>query len=151
MERAAAADRVNEPQQARLLLDEMFSPTVAAALRERQHDVIAVAERLDLRAMTDDEVFAWAIAGNRWILTENVKDFRPILLRAMQTEGTITGVLFTSNRSFPRSRQNPGPLIEALDQWLETGPPAAPLTEDWLLASNHDDDDSDHVTTQPPD
>jgi hypothetical protein len=67
----------------------------------------------------------------------------------MQTEVTITGLLFTSNRSFPRSRQNPGPLIGALDQWLAAGPPTAPLTEDWLLASN-DDDDSDHLTAQAP-
>src|SRR5574342_7367 len=128
MARAATADRVSEPPRARLLLDEMFSPAIADALRRREHDVIAIAERLDLRTMTDDGVFAWATTDNRWILTENVKDFRPILLRAMQTEGTITGLLFTSNRSFPRSRQNPGPLIEALDQWLATGPPAAPLT-----------------------
>lgn len=129
----------------------MFSPAIADALRRREHDVIAIAERLDLRTMTDDEVFAWATTDNRWILTENVKDFRPILLRAMQTEGTITGLLFTSNRSFPRSRQNPGPLIEALDQWLATGPPAAPLTEDWLVASNDDDGDSDNATARPPD
>jgi hypothetical protein len=127
----------------------MFAPTIAVTLRQREHDVIAIVERLDLRAMADDEVFAWAITDKRWILTENVKDFRPILLRAMQTEGTITGLLFTSNRSFPRSRQNPGPFIEALDQWLTTGPPAPPLTEDWLHASNEDDDGSENVTAPP--
>jgi predicted nuclease of predicted toxin-antitoxin system len=45
---------------ARLLLDEMFSPTLAAALRDLGHDVIAVAERSDLRSMTDSEILAWA-------------------------------------------------------------------------------------------
>ncbi len=118
---------------ARLLLDEMFSPTVAAALRERKHDVIAIAERIDLRAMTDDEVFAWAAADGRWILTENVKDYRPILLRAMQAGVVGTGVLFTSSRTFPRSRRNPGPLIDALFAWLSAGPPPAPISEHWLL------------------
>ena len=43
-----------------------------------------MAERGELRAMSDDDVFAWATSQRRWLLTENVKDFRPILLRALQ-------------------------------------------------------------------
>lgn len=116
---------------ARLLLDEMFSPAITMSLRELGHDVIAVAERSDLRSMIDNEVLAWAINETRWLLTENVKDFRPLLLSAMQAE-TKVGVLFTSSRTFPRSRKNPGPLIEALDQWLRYGPPEMPIIEDWL-------------------
>jgi len=118
-----------------LLLDEMFSPVIAAALRELGHDVIAVAERPDLRSLTDDEIFAWASAQNRWLLTENVRDFGPILLRSLQTGTPATGILFTSSRSFPRSRKDPGPLIRALDSWLRSGPPEAPLTDDWLTNS----------------
>jgi predicted nuclease of predicted toxin-antitoxin system len=117
---------------ARLLLDEMFSPAIASALRELGHDVLAVAERGELRAMSDEELFAWATAHYRWVLTENVKDFRPILLRALQADSAVAGILCTSNRAFPRSRKNPGPLIQALDAWLRTGPPERPLTEDWL-------------------
>ena len=124
---------MNHPASARLLLDEMFSPVIAAALRDMGHDVIAVAERPDMRAMTDDEVFGWAGSHGRWLLTENVKDFRPILLRAMQADAAVTGLLCTSSRSFPRSRKNPGALIEAIHTWLLNGPPEAPLTEDWLL------------------
>jgi hypothetical protein len=60
----------------------MFSPAIAAALRDLGHDVIAVAE----------------------------------------------------NAAFPRSRKNPGPLIQALDAWLRNGLPEHPLTEDWLLS-----------------
>jgi Domain of unknown function (DUF5615) len=95
--------------------------------------VIAVAERGELRAASDEEVFAWATAQDRWLLTENVKDFRPILLRTLQTESSMTGVLYTSNRAFPRSRKNPGPLIQAVHAWIRSGPPEPPLTEDWLL------------------
>jgi hypothetical protein len=120
---------------ARLVLDEMFSPAIAAALRDLGHDVIAVAERAELRAMTDGELFAWAASEGRWLLTENVKDFRPILLRAMQGDAGTTGILCTSSRTFPRSRKNPGPLIEAVDAWLCGGPPERPLTEDWLSPS----------------
>ncbi len=112
----------------------MFSPAIAVALRGLGHDVIAVAERGELRAMSDVNLFAWAVAEDRWVLTENVKDFRPIVLRALQAEARVTGVLFTSNRAFPRSRKNPGPLIQAIDAWMCNGPPAGPLTEDWLLS-----------------
>jgi predicted nuclease of predicted toxin-antitoxin system len=120
---------------ARLVLDEMFSPDLAGALRDFGHDVAAAAEQPSLRAMTDEEVFGWAMAEGRWLLTENVRDFRPILLRALQASTPVTGILFTSSRTFPRSRKNPGPLISALHQWLENGPPAPPITEDWLIAA----------------
>lgn len=127
---------MSHPASARLVLDEMFSPAIAAALRDLGQDVIAVAERGELRAMSDNDVFAWAISQRRWLLTENVKDFRPILLRALQagTASTAsTGILYTSSRAFPRSRKNPGPLIQAIHAWTLNGPPEAPLTEDWLL------------------
>lgn len=118
---------------ARLVLDEMFSPAIARALRDLGHDVVAVAERGELRAMNDEEVFAWAISQGRWLVTENVKDFRPILQRTRQADTIANGIVYTSNRSFPRSRKNPGPLIQALHAWIVDGPPEAPLTEDWLL------------------
>jgi predicted nuclease of predicted toxin-antitoxin system len=117
----------------RLLLDEMFSPGIAADLSELGHDVIAVADRPDLCSKSDEEVFAWASAEKRWLLTENVKDFRPIMLRALQAGPSDCGLLFTSARAFPRSRKNPGPLIRTLDAWLKAGPPAPPVTESWLL------------------
>ena len=110
----------------------MFSPALAVALRDLGHNVIAITERSDLRGMTDSELFTWAGNERRWLLTENVKDFRPILLRAVQAGAAITGVLFTSSRAFPRSRKNPGPLIHALSTWLRAGPPDSPITEDWL-------------------
>jgi predicted nuclease of predicted toxin-antitoxin system len=75
---------VNRRPDARLLLDEMFSPAIAAELRELGHDVIAAAVRPDLRAKSDEEIFAWASAERRWVLTENVKDFRPIMLCALR-------------------------------------------------------------------
>ena len=117
----------------RLVMDEMFSTAVAAALRDLGHDVIAVAERGELRAMNDEAVFAWATSQGRRLLTENVKDLRPILLRALHAGTATTGILYTSSRVFPRSRKNPGPLIQAVHAWILSGPPEAPLTEDWLL------------------
>lgn len=121
------------PPDAGLLLDELFSPVIAADLRQLGHDVIAVADRPDLRSKSDEEIFAWAGAEKRWLLTENVKDFRPIMLRALSAGTPGCGLLFTSSRAFPRSRKNPGSLVRALDAWLTAGPPAPPVTESWLL------------------
>jgi hypothetical protein len=111
----------------------MFSPAIAAELRERGHDVLAVEDRPDLRAKSDEEISAWASAEGRWLLTENVKDVRPIMLRALPGGPPGCGLLFTSSRAFPRSRKNPGPLINALHAWLTAGSPAPPVTEPWLL------------------
>ena len=122
-----------------LLLDEMFPPGLAAALRDRNHNVLAIAERVDMRSMTDADVFAWVLAAPCWLLTENVKDFRPLLLLALQAGTASTpegfGLLFTSSRTFPRSRANPAPLIDAVHQWLSAGPPMPPIVEDWLTAA----------------
>jgi len=118
---------------ARLVLDEMFSPAIAAALRDLGHDVAAIAEQPALRAMTDEEVFARAAAQGQWLLTENVKDFQPILQQARQAVTPTAGLLFTSSRTFPRSRKNPEPLIDAIRTWLAAGTPPPPLFEDWLV------------------
>ena len=117
----------------RFLADESCDFRVVRALRAAGHDVIAVADRPELRSKSDEEIFAWASAEKRWLLTENVKDFRPIMLRALSAGPPGCGLLFTSSRAFPRSRKNPGSLIRALDAWLTTGPPAPPVTESWLL------------------
>jgi len=127
---------MNQRPDVRLLLDEMFSPAIAVELRALGHDVIAVADQPDLRSRSDEEIFSWASAQQRWLLTENVKDFRPIMLRAMQAGPPGCGLLFTSSRTFPRSRKNPSPPINALHSWLTAGPPAAPVTESWLPGSS---------------
>jgi len=115
-----------------LLLDEMHAPVVAHVLRERGHDVLAVVDSPDLRALTDDEVFAWAAERGRRIVTENVKDFRRLLLRAGESGQHTAGLLLTSSRTFPRSRRNPGPFIDALDAWLRRPDAAKRPAEDWL-------------------
>ena len=115
-----------------LLLDEMHAPVVAATLRDRGHDVLAVVEQDELRALTDEEVFRWAIERGRRIVTENVKDFAPLLRRAEEMGQAAAPLLFTSSRAFPRSRRNPGPLIDALDAWLRAAESSPPPLEDWL-------------------
>lgn len=115
-----------------LLLDEMHAPAVAAALRGRGHDVIAVAERPDLRAMADADLFVWAGLGSRRLVTENVKDFHRLFLRAEGSTRTTAALLYTSSRAFPRSRRDHRPLVDALDAWLCHPDAARRPAEDWL-------------------
>lgn len=115
-----------------LVLDEHYWDEIASQLRELSHDVVAVTERRELRAMTDDELFAWAVKEGRWIVTENVPDFARIMQRAWQDGTPPIGVVYTSNRTFPRSKNTSGVLIRALDTLLNAGMPPDPLREHWL-------------------
>ncbi len=86
----------------------------------------------ELRALTDEELFRWAAERDRRIVTENVKDFAPLLRRADEHGQHVARLLFTSSRTFPRTRRNPGPIIDALDVWLRAAQVSEPPVEDWL-------------------
>jgi len=112
----------------------MISPSIAAELRRRAHDVTAVAADPQLRSMTDTELYAWATGERRRIVTENVKDFQRLLMQ--DSELTGPGLLFTSVRTFPRSRRAPGSLIAALESWLTEPARLVRPAEDWLLLAS---------------
>jgi len=109
-----------------LLVDEMFSPLIAALLREDGHDALAVADH-PVRATASDPYLAqWASQEGCRVVTENVRDFA-----ALAGGGDpALRLLFTSSRRFPCSRRNPGPLVDALRHWL-TAPGAHP-DEAWV-------------------
>lgn len=97
----------------RLLLDEMFDPRIAAQLRRRRR--FDVRELDDLRGAPDAAVFELAIAERRALLTENVPDFIPLATAATSSGRDHSGLILTSNRSFPRARPaTTGAIVEAL-------------------------------------
>lgn len=115
-----------------LLLDEMWPPAIALQLRRRGHDVVAVAERPDLRGQPDAVVFAAAQAEGQVIVTENVPDYRALAAYTLQQGRSHAGLIFTSNRRFPRhDPRTAGRLVTALDELLSRGPPVTDL-EHWL-------------------
>jgi Domain of unknown function (DUF5615) len=58
-----------------LLLDEMYPPALAARLRERGMDAIAVKEFAELAGLDDEAILALAKLDNRVLVSENVADF----------------------------------------------------------------------------
>ena len=116
------------PAHEALVLDEMFSPKLAENLRRRGFDVIVVADDPQLRAKSDAELCDWAAQEDRRIVTENVKDFRPL---AVARRGSPR-LLFTSSRTFPRSRRSFGAISNALQEWLESPAQDSRPAEDWL-------------------
>ena len=113
----------------RLLLDEMFSPVIADQLRARGHDVVALVVDPALRALPDGEVYRWAASQARRVVTENVRDFRSLVATEPRP-----GVLFTSSRTFRRSRGDLGTIVAALDRWLRAAVDDPRPAEDWLAA-----------------
>ncbi len=103
----------------RLLLDEHFSPTVAAQLRRRRHDVIAARADANLHGLTDAALLAHATAERRALVTENVADFVELHRAAVVSGHRHYGIVFTSGRRYPRTTRAIGRLVRALDAFLD--------------------------------
>lgn len=103
----------------------MYAPAVAVELRARGHDAFSLhdASRAHLVGASDADVLAAARQENRTLVTENVRDFRP-LESAMLADGSHhAGLVYTSNRQFPRGDPaTTGRLVRAFDALRRTAP-----------------------------
>jgi predicted nuclease of predicted toxin-antitoxin system len=117
----------------RLLLDEHYAEAIAAALRAAGYDVVATVSNAELRGTSDPELYRHAAETNRRIVTENINDFRPLLLQAIATGHPTASLLLVPPRRFPRGRgDRTAAIVTALRSWLDH--PDAPRrpVEDWL-------------------
>ena len=117
----------------RLALDHHYSTRIAVKLREKGHDVIAANER-SWEAETDDALLALCHDERRALLTNNVADF-VVLARRWAIEGRAhSGLVFTSDSSMPRSKQNIGRYFQRLDLLLRSLPAQDSLVDriHWL-------------------
>lgn len=96
----------------KLLLDEMYSPGLAEALRAADVDACTVVE-LGLAGSSDPEVFAAAIADGRTLLTENLADFARISAEHVVAGQHHPGVLIALSSRFSRRAAGIGPLVAA--------------------------------------
>ena len=70
------ASSAGSQQVVKLLIDEMWTSTIAEQLRLRGYDVVAVVERDDLEGQSDAVILAKATSERRTVVTDNVGDFR---------------------------------------------------------------------------
>ena len=113
----------------RLLLDEMYPVAIAAQLRQRAHDVSAVTERAELRALSDEMIFALAQRERRAVVTENVVDFIPLVDAADQRGEAHHGLVLISPVKFVRgNKRTLGRLVTALDALLREHPEEEPTS-----------------------
>ncbi len=130
MARAATPACVSE----RLLLDEHYSDAIAVELRAAGYDVVAVVADADLRAQPDAEVFRRAAEGDRRIVTENIKDFRPLLQRAYAAGDPAARLLLVPPNRFPRGTgRRAATIVTALSEWLVALDVTDRPDEDWLV------------------
>jgi predicted nuclease of predicted toxin-antitoxin system len=115
----------------RLLLDEHFPALIAERLRQAGFDVQAVAEDSALTGPSDEELYRIALARRRRLVTENVQDFRPLLVRAVADGHQAAPLLLTTAARHPRHLEASGSQVAALTDWLSSDDPPKTL-EEWL-------------------
>jgi hypothetical protein len=118
----------------KLLLDEMLSPEIARELRSRGHDVESVASNPDREALSDPEVLALARTEHRAVVTNNLRDFRPLHHEAVTPGGGgHFGMIFMPG-GYRRTKADTGRIIAALEGILADYPGERDLAngEAWL-------------------
>jgi len=99
----------------RLLLDEHYNRAIAEDLRRRGIDAMAIQEeRPDLEGQDDDVVLRTATAERRVVVTNNVRDYAPLVEDFGLRGETHFGVIFTDDATFPRTRAGIGSIVRAL-------------------------------------
>jgi hypothetical protein len=104
-----------------LLLDEMLSPDIAEQLRRRGHDVVAVTERRELRATSDDDLLTEATKQSRALVTMNIRDLARIDTEWKSEGRPHAGIVLLPASAFPQDRRFVGKVVRALDTALRDG------------------------------
>jgi predicted nuclease of predicted toxin-antitoxin system len=113
------------------LLDEQLSREIAVRLREAGYDVVAVAERDDLAGSSDRTLLDIASNKGRAVITNNIKDFRPLAAERIAQGRSHAGlVLLPSART--RTRAAIAPLASAIEQVLGEHPDGLKDSERWI-------------------
>jgi hypothetical protein len=115
----------------KVLLDEHFSPAVASLLRERGLDAEGVVERSDLIEKPDSEVLDSASREGRAVVTNNIKDFRPIAAERLTNGYGHAGLVLVPGPR-PRRRADTGGLADAIEAVMREHPDGIPDSESWL-------------------
>lgn len=99
---------------ASLLLDEMFAPAIAERLSARGVACIAVVASPELRSRSDADLLTTAVDGGHVLVTNNVGDFEALRRQRLSERRAVPGIIYTSDRAFPRDRRFTDRIVDAL-------------------------------------
>ncbi len=115
----------------KVLLDEQLSDQIAQLLRKRGLDAQAIVERTDLPQAPDHEVIEIASREDRAVVTNNVKDFRPLAAERIASGRGHSGLILHPAAS-GRSRDATGMLADAIEAVMRAHPKGIPDAEHWI-------------------
>lgn len=115
------------------LLDEQLSAQIAVLLRQIGHDVQAITERTDLMGRSDRIIFEVAGSEGRAVITNNVKDFRPLAAEWL-AQGRVHAGLILLPAARTRTRGAIAALADRISTVLLDNPDGLSGSERWIGA-----------------
>lgn len=115
-----------------LLLDEMMSGAIAAQLRARNLDVVAVVEDSRPVGTPDEQLLALAATQERVLATANVADFAAIATDWRGAGRAHAGLIYVTSRAFPQDRSYVGAIVSSLLALHDSGALPRRGTETYL-------------------
>jgi predicted nuclease of predicted toxin-antitoxin system len=115
----------------RAILDEQLSLQIAVLLRQAGYDVNAVADRADLVGRSDRIIFEAAFSEGRAVVTNNVKDFRPLAAEWL-AEGRVHAGLILLPSTRIRTRHATAAVTAAIENVLRDHPDGLTGSERWI-------------------
>jgi predicted nuclease of predicted toxin-antitoxin system len=113
------------------LLDEQLSPVIAALLRQSGYDVLAVAESERWIGLSDQVIFELAAVEDRAVVTNNIRDFRPLAARWLAQGRSHPGLILLPSARV-RTRQAATALAAAIESVLRAHPDGIAGGERWI-------------------
>jgi predicted nuclease of predicted toxin-antitoxin system len=115
----------------RAILDEQLSPQIAALLRKAGYDVDAVADRRDLAGRSDRIIFDAASREGRAVITNNIKDFRPLAAEWL-AQGRVHAGLILLPSARTRTHDSIAAIAAAIEIILRDHPDGLSASERWI-------------------
>jgi len=113
------------------LLDGQLSPQIAVLLCQRGFDVVAAADRSDLVGCSDRVILEIASTDLRAVVTNNIKDFRPLAAERLARGQSHAGLILPPS-SRTRTRAAIGALAASIEAVLREHPDGLTSSERWI-------------------
>jgi predicted nuclease of predicted toxin-antitoxin system len=115
----------------RAILDEQLSPQIAVLLRQAGYDVDAVADREDLAGRSDRIILEVACSEGRAVVTNNIKDFRPLAAEWL-AQGRVHAGLILLPSARTRTSSAIAAVAGAIENVLRDYPDGLSGSERWI-------------------